>query len=614
MKARLIAMIVCLVACVCGSTMSRAQNLGNLDSLSTPYEKAQYHLLSETCAAILVQLQEVDLYGSIGVLYAVTSALSECNTGFEEIDFYKDFIGDMFGLTYLIGQPQSYGDYVLKSRYKGLAEKFMSDSKVIDELMTDFDKERHLAREQQKEARRLEKERLEKLNKTSYYFLRRQIGEKFSIWAKKGEYEKTSEYNERLRKRAVAVLDSLCYHYVNNHFRQMIWSNEGHSMNYFGEYFALGNYNPDSETGTITYSANNYEEALATTKVSVTPEIASRLKGKNEIDGVEDYIRAETNRRKSTDLQVSVECLSFQVVNNELFPKSMVFRISGTQDQTVELTPGSGMVTEPMVFTTQSFSIQDSMLLTILNNYSFDNERYTMCRNRHMASFDSIAQVMIQNYKLSTKAIENLRGSGLLSQFQDELERFYSCSWANWSERDFCSLDSLRLKVRSTKTFDSINNCLNTNVIEAEEYVAFQIYHSWKKMIFSVEKGERSIVEDSSILVNNAWVEQLLYFNVHADRIKVTVLVDSQGNVVEARNGCVIRHEDTGKDYRKQSLNVGPQSKEWYNYYIYSLKFNSLEQGEAKKQKKREKIILNIRINELNEKQAHEFVQEIIKK
>jgi hypothetical protein len=82
---------------------------------------------------------------------------------------------------------------------------FVQDMKDAEKLKNEVDiqrgKEKQLAAEKkrQEEENRIEKKRQEEsFNRSDLYFLRQKIGEKFTNWQKKGEFEKTEDYEKRI--------------------------------------------------------------------------------------------------------------------------------------------------------------------------------------------------------------------------------------------------------------------------------------------------------------------------------------------------------------------------------------------------------------------------------
>ena len=82
-----------------------------------------------------------------------------------------------------------------------------------------------------------------------------QVQNAFAAWAKKGEFEKTIVYNERIANNAVHVFDSLCEHYIISEINEInrpftSWSNWSMNYNADEEFFQIkytSSYNTSNE-------------------------------------------------------------------------------------------------------------------------------------------------------------------------------------------------------------------------------------------------------------------------------------------------------------------------------------------------------------------------------
>ncbi len=82
-----------------------------------------------------------------------------------------------------------------------------------------------------------------------------QVQNAFTAWAKKGEFEKTIVYNERIANNAVHVFDSLCEHYIFSEINEInrpitSWSNWSMTYNADEEFFQIkytSSYNTSNE-------------------------------------------------------------------------------------------------------------------------------------------------------------------------------------------------------------------------------------------------------------------------------------------------------------------------------------------------------------------------------
>ncbi len=171
-------------------------------SLST-YEQKRYELADNTISA----MAEED--ASIALVWAMLrSQYIEENGPFEDFMsdvYFTESIIEAIGLGTSFMGTDSWAEYAQKQEFKRLYQSWKTQRDVLDRQRTaaDIEHERRL-KTKSKEPRG---GTVEDLSFT--------LKKEFDKWMKKGEYEKTKEYEHRLNTKGVEYFDSLCFELSN---------------------------------------------------------------------------------------------------------------------------------------------------------------------------------------------------------------------------------------------------------------------------------------------------------------------------------------------------------------------------------------------------------------
>lgn len=196
MEKKLIRLFVVFCIVTGFATKSLAQ------SLST-YEQKRYELADNTISAMAEEDASIALVWSM-----LRSQYIEENGPFEDFMsdvYFTESIIEAIGLGTSFMGTDSWAEYAQKQEFKRLYQSWKTQRDVLDRQRTaaDIEHERRL-KTTSKEPRG---GTVEDLSFT--------LKKEFDKWMKKGEYEKTKEYEHRLNTKGVEYYDSLCYELSN---------------------------------------------------------------------------------------------------------------------------------------------------------------------------------------------------------------------------------------------------------------------------------------------------------------------------------------------------------------------------------------------------------------
>lgn len=156
--------------------------------------------------------------------------------------------------------------------------KFEQDVKNAEKLKneTDFqkDREKKKAKEEKERQEQLAKEeekRKLEFKKSDYYRIATNIKEEFEAWAKKGEFEKTSDYENRINNESINKFSKICFDEVYKKIGVYESTYQSEHTNSYLDYpirIKLGEYDADNEqfnatlTGYRDYSDQNIANAI----------------------------------------------------------------------------------------------------------------------------------------------------------------------------------------------------------------------------------------------------------------------------------------------------------------------------------------------------------------
>ncbi|GAP72403.1 TonB protein [Candidatus Symbiothrix dinenymphae] len=142
--------------------------------------------------------------------------------------------------------------------------------------------------EKEKEAKKLAERQQREFEQTDYYKIRTKITSKFEEWQTKGEFEKQSDYEERLTSKSQEIFDEICIEQIQEQIQDhtsKMWYNRisynSADEAYTSDYGAgdLSSYNSEDETFLVKFKIGNYDEKLPwQTKVNVPLADAEKFK------------------------------------------------------------------------------------------------------------------------------------------------------------------------------------------------------------------------------------------------------------------------------------------------------------------------------------------------
>ena len=221
------------------SIVSQAQ-----DVTMTAYEQARYDLANETITKLI---ESMGIGDKLAFTLNYEMAISECDTPFEKTIINENIIFSACGIGNLFSTEANYlaQSYSTEKAYSGALL-----SSWID-IGTWYKEQRNNIESQKTENDDL-RETTRYYQSLGTYNVVSKVSKQYKIWAQKGEFEKTVNYQQRLKANSSSVLDSLCFLYTNESWR----SNRNLSI-------TKKNYDADTEVLWFTMAVKNNERTLS---------------------------------------------------------------------------------------------------------------------------------------------------------------------------------------------------------------------------------------------------------------------------------------------------------------------------------------------------------------
>ena len=394
--------------------------------LST-YEKKRYDLAEKTLTAMI----EEDPFG-IGLAFAFLSKEANLENLYDELDFFEETITSL-GIGNSLMNIDPYTGNNLKEHYQNWKQQLA----ILDKTKTKADIDR-------------EKERKNPPENGTYKQLIRLIKEDFTNWAKKGEYEKKSELQERLKKHSQSVFDSICYVKCNS-----IW--------HYSEFQKVqsGEYDADTECKDIIIEYGNEKY------------------GKYKIIGLQ-HIPLD-DEKKSYDIK-ALKLSDIQISNNFVLPKQLIwyYKLNNLYKiDTVEFQYASDGKPLEIAFKDLGF-IGDTIIHNILKDYRFNLNSYIKERK---AKYDST------DLNISISTISNYWENKI-----DSLSSIYNLhNISTWHDDNFHKLkeDLERIKDH-IKWFKPHGYCETKDfipyIVEDYKYSIIETHNSMKDKLKTIER------------------------------------------------------------------------------------------------------------------------------
>lgn len=394
--------------------------------LST-YEKKRYDLAEKTLTAMI----EEDPFG-IGLAFAFLSKEANLENLYDELDFFEETITSL-GIGNSLMNIDPYTGNNLKEHYQNWKQQLA----ILDKTKTKADIDR-------------EKERKNPPENGTYKHLIRLIKEDFTNWAKKGEYEKKSELQERLKKHSQSVFDSICYVKCNS-----IW--------HYSEFQKVqsGEYDADTECKDIIIEYGNEKY------------------GKHKIIGLQ-HIPLD-DEKKSYDIK-ALKLSDIQISNNFVLPKQLIwyYKLNNLYKiDTVEFQYASDGKPLEIAFKDLGF-IGDTIIHNILKDYRFNLNSYIKERK---AKYDST------DLNISISTISNYWENKI-----DSLSSIYNLhNISTWHDDNFHKLkeDFERIKDH-IKWFKPHGYCETKDfipyIVEDYKYSIIETHNSMKDKLKTIER------------------------------------------------------------------------------------------------------------------------------
>ena len=171
--------------------------------LST-YEQKRYDLTIKTWKELLNSDDRLGV--SLTILYTTKISVDgEFKDKLQEMYFVEDIIESVgMGATISsLGGNESFEEYAMNTTVKNIYRRWRDNRKVLDQTRTKADIDRE----------NITKNPLHNVMGTVDQMIAT-VKTEFEKWAKRGAYEKTTDYQSRLNTQGIAVFDSICYEII----------------------------------------------------------------------------------------------------------------------------------------------------------------------------------------------------------------------------------------------------------------------------------------------------------------------------------------------------------------------------------------------------------------
>lgn len=226
----------------------------------TPYQKKVDQIMTEMCKAIGVENSLIQMAVKLNDWDIVRTS--------QDLAFKSKMLDRNELLVIILATEQKLKDAEkLKNSvdFKNDADKKAkedNEKRLIEEkkhkeiqIVEEKKKQEEIELQQEREkkiAQRIEEEKKQYYDNSDYVSIIKKVSTKFDNWLKKGEFEKTEDFNNRLEFRRM-FFDSICH--------QIILEKIDHQMN---PEIELGQYNPDKEyfPVVISYRKLNFKDTI----------------------------------------------------------------------------------------------------------------------------------------------------------------------------------------------------------------------------------------------------------------------------------------------------------------------------------------------------------------
>ena len=259
-----------LIAFSCIVALFLGVNVYAQDIEMTPYEQKREQLITEAMEKLMNTMTAYDkALFSVNLMNALREAHEEGDR-FQEMAISENILfkfcelgeGLQTEANLLAGSLDISDVYTGQSlqEWKAIGQWYKQERIKLDKTKTEEDIQRERDRAALSQ------------NQTGIPGIKQRVKKEFLKWAKKGQFEKTIAYNERMSQKGIEVFDSLCF----VHFNEMINKEVGQTID-------KDNYDADRERINMRfyYGERGYEESYVDAFWYVTPQ---QLR---DVDGVD---------------------------------------------------------------------------------------------------------------------------------------------------------------------------------------------------------------------------------------------------------------------------------------------------------------------------------------
>lgn len=444
---------VLLLILTIGSSLFAVETNINRDGL-TEYQKERSALVDNALTSIVSSMNQADQYvWTMSFLKYIETNQSkymlDSNDNLGMLEMLEAYISEICGvMPWIIGNPDNTLVEEIQARqYNSVCKWYFNQRKLLDERQTaetlSYERQIQINRTKQKASTN----RLEKI-----------IRQEVAKWLKKGEYEKTIDYQQRVKERSKFIFDSICSKVCAEH-----WMDE---LSY-----RLLSYNADTEQYKMIlyYSDNDGNLLDSISGVGIIPTtVMSKYKDLNPFRMHKVY--------KYTP--------SLMVKNGYIYPQKYKFKLR--DDETIYTIDFSNANGTPVEFFAKDLGFQNEEMAT-----------YSLVANTDLyySIIDSMKNVIdkyITGYDYADKYLEYFfRKRGLPQTISASYDRKF------WVKED--NIPCLLTKDLSQKLIQITDSAISS-------------LRKWNSIRIELEKIDKKIDYDTDItdeFIENAYKEYI---------------------------------------------------------------------------------------------------------
>lgn len=224
--------------------------------------------------------------------------------------------------------------------------------KAIKDAELEEQRKKEIQEKEIEEAKEKERLKLEKYNNSDYNHMKQQITKKFDEWLKKGEFEKTSEYNNRVQFGKHEFFKTIVTEAINNSIKNKLNNETLNNEAYFLMSWKLLNYDADNENFKIAFRYDGGEDKFYW------------------VDSLNVHIKdAESFKARFHRFELTISSNDVGMYNNYWIPKKLILVDENRNTITTFKVQIPINNESNFIFSAQELGFEDSSLIDVKYGY-----------------------------------------------------------------------------------------------------------------------------------------------------------------------------------------------------------------------------------------------------